>query len=200
MSTNQNRPTHMFDQMLPCPDFSIHLDDGFDLHARAFGQGRHLSAGARGIGLLKEAAIDLVNGREGGQIGPAAAEALLKGYREGLEQPQPALLYEGETWLRSLRRAPRRQAGEVLERSRRISESQAAAEDCQPVDREPAEGSPKAFDSARAWRAAAASDGRAMSRSHSGAAAMSCARPRRWCRRPGPGPHGTAESEKFTFP
>jgi hypothetical protein len=31
---------------------------------------------------------------------PAAAAALLRGYREGLEQPQPALLYEGETWLR----------------------------------------------------------------------------------------------------
>ena len=30
----------------------------------------------------------------------AAAEALLKGYREGLDDPQPALLYEGETWLR----------------------------------------------------------------------------------------------------
>jgi hypothetical protein len=30
----------------------------------------------------------------------AGAEALLKGYREGLAQPQPALLDEGETWLR----------------------------------------------------------------------------------------------------
>jgi hypothetical protein len=30
----------------------------------------------------------------------AAAAALLKGYREGLAQPQPALLDEGETWLR----------------------------------------------------------------------------------------------------
>lgn len=30
----------------------------------------------------------------------AAAEALLEGYRKGLDGPQPALLYEGETWLR----------------------------------------------------------------------------------------------------
>jgi hypothetical protein len=30
----------------------------------------------------------------------AAVEALLKGYRKGLEDPQPALLYEGKTWLR----------------------------------------------------------------------------------------------------
>ena len=25
---------------------------------------------------------------------------MLKGYREGLDDPQPALLFEGETWLR----------------------------------------------------------------------------------------------------
>ena len=31
----------------------------------------------------------------------AAAKAVLKGYREGLDDPQPALLFEGETWLRS---------------------------------------------------------------------------------------------------
>jgi hypothetical protein len=37
---------------------------------------------------------------------PAAAEALLKGYREGLDQPQPALLYEGETWLRPYAERP----------------------------------------------------------------------------------------------
>src|SRR5882757_2910751 len=30
----------------------------------------------------------------------AATEALLKGYRKGLDLPQPALLDEGETWLR----------------------------------------------------------------------------------------------------
>src|ERR1700686_1684234 len=30
----------------------------------------------------------------------AATAALLRGYREGLAQPQPALLDEGETWLR----------------------------------------------------------------------------------------------------
>jgi hypothetical protein len=30
----------------------------------------------------------------------ATAEALLRGYQEGLAQPQPALLDEGETWLR----------------------------------------------------------------------------------------------------
>jgi hypothetical protein len=37
---------------------------------------------------------------------PAAAEALLEGYREGLDQPQPALLYEGETWLRPYAELP----------------------------------------------------------------------------------------------
>ncbi|MFH1340444.1 MAG: DUF2252 family protein [Pseudomonadota bacterium] len=37
---------------------------------------------------------------------PAAAEALLKGYREGLEQPQPALLHEGESWLRPYAERP----------------------------------------------------------------------------------------------
>lgn len=37
---------------------------------------------------------------------PAAAEALLEGYREGLDQPQPALLYEGETWLRPYAERP----------------------------------------------------------------------------------------------
>jgi hypothetical protein len=37
---------------------------------------------------------------------PAAAEALLNGYREGLDQPQPALLYEGETWLRPYAERP----------------------------------------------------------------------------------------------
>jgi hypothetical protein len=31
----------------------------------------------------------------------AAANAVLRGYREGLDDPQPALLFEGETWLRS---------------------------------------------------------------------------------------------------
>src|SRR3979490_2118232 len=37
----------------------------------------------------------------GGSISnQAAAAALVKGYREGLAQPQPALLDEGETWLR----------------------------------------------------------------------------------------------------
>ncbi|MBR1121517.1 DUF2252 family protein [Bradyrhizobium lablabi] len=29
----------------------------------------------------------------------AAAKAVLKGYRQGLDSPQPALLFEGETWL-----------------------------------------------------------------------------------------------------
>lgn len=37
---------------------------------------------------------------------PAAAEALLEGYREGVDQPQPALLYEGETWLRPYAERP----------------------------------------------------------------------------------------------
>ncbi|MDP1586018.1 MAG: DUF2252 family protein [Bradyrhizobium sp.] len=37
---------------------------------------------------------------------PAAAEALLDGYREGLGQPQPALLHEGETWLRPYAERP----------------------------------------------------------------------------------------------
>ncbi len=29
-----------------------------------------------------------------------AANAVLRGYREGLEDPQPALLFEGQTWMR----------------------------------------------------------------------------------------------------
>jgi hypothetical protein len=37
---------------------------------------------------------------------PAAAEALLEGYHEGLKQPQPALLHEGESWLRPYAERP----------------------------------------------------------------------------------------------
>ena len=36
----------------------------------------------------------------------AAAAALLRGYRDGLDQPQPALLYEGRTWLRPYAERP----------------------------------------------------------------------------------------------
>lgn len=93
----------------------------------------------------------------------AAAEALLKGYREGLKQPQPALLHEGETWLRPYAERPdagRRNSGRRSPHIRRPGRR-----------RRLPTGSPEAFrrtskasDFARASPAAAASDGRAMSR------------------------------------
>jgi Uncharacterized protein conserved in bacteria (DUF2252) len=45
---------------------------------------------ATSIELAPHPAVDLAD----------AARALLKGYREGLDDPQPALLFEGQTWLR----------------------------------------------------------------------------------------------------
>ena len=58
----------------------------------------------------------------------------------------------------------------------------------------------RAFDCAAcSARAAAASDGRATSRSAIGAAARCCARPRRWCPRRGIGPTATGKSRKSNF-
>jgi hypothetical protein len=47
------------------------------------------------------ASIQLVPRRHQDINDRAAADAVLKGYSEGLDDPQPALLFEGETWLRS---------------------------------------------------------------------------------------------------
>jgi hypothetical protein len=84
-----------------------------DLHLENFGTWR--DADGRlvwGVNDFDEAAmmpyvLDLVRLATSIQLAPglgvgngAVAEALLKGYRAGLAQPQPALLDEGETWLR----------------------------------------------------------------------------------------------------
>jgi hypothetical protein len=90
-----------------------------DLHLENFGTWR--DADGRlvwGVNDFDEAAImpyplDLVRLAASIRLAPkldvsnrSAAEALLHGYREGLEQPQPALLYEGETWLRPFAERP----------------------------------------------------------------------------------------------
>ena len=84
-----------------------------DLHLENFGTWR--DADGRlvwGINDFDEAAVmpyvlDLVRLATSIQLAPrlgvrnqAVAEALLRGYRAGLAQPQPALLDQGETWLR----------------------------------------------------------------------------------------------------
>ena len=84
-----------------------------DLHLENFGTWR--DADGRfvwGVNDFDEAAampylLDLVRLAASIRLGPdravdnrAAAAVLLKGYREGLEVPQPALLDEGEIWLR----------------------------------------------------------------------------------------------------
>jgi hypothetical protein len=87
-----------------------------DLHLENFGTWR--DADGRlvwGVNDFDEAAqmpytLDLVRLVASIQLAPrrhqdindrAAADALLRGYRQGLDDPQPALLFEGETWLRS---------------------------------------------------------------------------------------------------
>jgi uncharacterized protein (DUF2252 family) len=90
-----------------------------DIHLENFGTWR--DADGRlvwGVNDFDEAAImpyplDLVRLAASIRLAPkldvsntAAAEALLKGYRAGLDQPQPALLYEGETWLRPYAERP----------------------------------------------------------------------------------------------
>ena len=84
-----------------------------DLHLENFGTWR--DADGRlvwGVNDFDEAAVmpyplDLVRLAASIQLAPrlavsnrAAAAALLRGYRKGLAEPQPALLDEGETWLR----------------------------------------------------------------------------------------------------
>jgi hypothetical protein len=84
-----------------------------DLHLENFGTWR--DADGRlvwGVNDFDEAAVmpyplDLVRLAASIRLAPkprvsdrAATEALLRGYRAGLRQPQPALLDEGETWLR----------------------------------------------------------------------------------------------------
>ncbi len=145
-----------------------------DLHLENFGTWR--DADGRlvwGVNDFDEAAVmpyllDLVRLATSARLAPHpavdpkdSANALLKGYREGLDDPQPALLFEGQTWLRPYA--------------------------------EPATGKPEKFWNevgfdASSIRAAAALDGRATSRLPIGAVARSCARPRRWYLRPGPGP------------
>ena len=90
-----------------------------DMHLENFGTWR--DADGRlvwGVNDFDEAAImpyplDLVRLAASIRLAPklrvsnsAAAEALLEGYRDGLGQPQPALLYEGETWLRPYAERP----------------------------------------------------------------------------------------------
>jgi hypothetical protein len=86
-----------------------------DLHLENFGTWR--DADGRlvwGVNDFDEAApmpyvLDLVRLVTSAQLAPrrhpdvgdrAAANAVLAGYRAGLDDPQPALLFEGETWLR----------------------------------------------------------------------------------------------------
>ena len=84
-----------------------------DLHLENFGTWR--DADGRlvwGVNDFDEAAVmpyvlDLVRLATSIQLAPdlaighrRAAAALLEGYRKGLDDPQPALLFEGETWLR----------------------------------------------------------------------------------------------------
>jgi hypothetical protein len=84
-----------------------------DLHLENFGTWR--DADGRlvwGVNDFDEAAVmpyllDLVRLATSARLAPHpavdpkdAANALLKGYREGLDDPQPALLFEGQTWLR----------------------------------------------------------------------------------------------------
>src|SRR5262245_16371441 len=86
-----------------------------DLHLENFGTWR--DADGRlvwGVNDFDEAAempyvLDLVRLVTSAQLAPdrpraisnkAAADAVLSGYRHGLKKPQPALLFEGETWLR----------------------------------------------------------------------------------------------------
>jgi hypothetical protein len=84
-----------------------------DLHLENFGTWR--DADGRlvwGVNDFDEAAVmpyvlDLVRLATSIQLAPdleighrRAAAALLEGYRRGLDDPQPALLFEGETWLR----------------------------------------------------------------------------------------------------
>jgi Uncharacterized protein conserved in bacteria (DUF2252) len=90
-----------------------------DLHLENFGTWR--DADGRlvwGVNDFDEAAImpyplDLVRLAASIRLAPkldvsnqATTEALLGGYREGLDQPQPALLSEGETWLRPYAERP----------------------------------------------------------------------------------------------
>ena len=87
-----------------------------DLHLENFGTWR--DADGRlvwGVNDFDEAAVmpyvlDLVRLVTSIQLAPrrhrqvtdqAAAGAVLRGYRDGLKDPQPALLFEGETWLRA---------------------------------------------------------------------------------------------------
>ncbi len=84
-----------------------------DLHLENFGTWR--DADGRlvwGVNDFDKAAVmpyllDLVRLATSARLAPHpavdpkdSANALLKGYREGLDDPQPALLFEGQTWLR----------------------------------------------------------------------------------------------------
>lgn len=86
-----------------------------DLHLENFGTWRDRDGRlVWGVNDFDEAAVmpyvlDLVRLVTSIQLAPdrpraitnkAAASAVLRGYRDGLKQPQPALLFEGETWLR----------------------------------------------------------------------------------------------------
>ena len=133
-----------------------------DLHLENFGTWR--DADGRfvwGVNDFDEAAVmpyvlDLVRLAASIRLAPdravdnrAAAAALLKGYREGLEVPQPALLDEGETWLRPYAIGSdiesgefwdKLQEGEAIPAHRRQPRCQAASGCHAAAERKPAEG------------------------------------------------------------
>ena len=122
-----------------------------DLHLENFGTWR--DADGRlvwGVNDFDEAAVmpyvlDLVRLADqhpacaaAGGRNPAAAASLLRGYREGLDEPQPALLYEGETWLRPYAEPAKDKPEKFWKEVAEYPGRRAAAEDCQSTDREPA--------------------------------------------------------------
>ena len=73
------------------------------------------------------ASIQLAQRRHDDVKDKAAAKAVLEGYREGLDDPQPALLFEGETWLWPHGLPDKGEPERFLGGSRRISQGQAAS-------------------------------------------------------------------------
>ncbi len=132
-----------------------------------------------------------------------AAEAAAQGLsRRASKKPQPALLFEGETWLRPYAEPRRRQAGEILEGGRiNIRKATPPPE----IARALIASLPKDVDR-RPFACARAAQGRRQPRTAalrrgrlSGAAARCCARPRRWCPRHGSGPTVAKATRKSHF-
>ena len=124
-----------------------------DLHLENFGTWR--DADGRlvwGVNDFDEAAVmpsvlDLVRLATSIQLAPdlelsnrRAAEALLRGYRAGLDEPAAGAVVRRRDLVAVLCRARRRQAREILEGDRRFQEIESAARDCQGVGGEPAQG------------------------------------------------------------